>query len=66
MIQKNASASEIRDYIVSNKIRNIVSDPDISDAQIAKIVEWLDEVSPKGVFKDLNEEIRRLLTKNKK
>jgi len=30
------------------------------------MVEWLDEVSPKGVFRDLNEEIRRFLTKKKK
>ncbi len=66
MIQNSVSANEIRDYIVSNKIRNIVNDPNLSDAQVAKMVEWLDEVSPKGVFRDLNEEIRRLLTKKKK
>ncbi len=63
MIADKISQKEITEYIVDNKIRNITGNHDMSAAQVNKIVELLDEVSPKGVFKDLNAEIRKLLKK---
>ena len=63
MIEDKISQKEITEYIVDNKIRNITGNHDMSAAQVNKIVELLDEVSPKGVFKDLNAEIRKLLKK---
>ncbi len=66
MVREGKSAAKIRDYIVSNKIRNITGDPKLPDTQIKLIVEMLDDASPKGVFKELNSEIRKMLSKAKK
>ena len=50
-------------YAVGVKFRNITDNHDLTDGQIDKIVEMLDEVSPKGVFKEFNEEIKNQLKK---
>ena len=63
MIEDRKPQKEITEYIVDNKIRNITGNHDLSAAQVNKITDLLDEVSPKGVFKDLNAEIRKLLKK---
>ena len=60
MIACDDSAADIRDYIVYNKIRNISGNDDLTDAEIDLIVSLLDEVSPKGIFKELNSEIRKM------
>ena len=31
----------------------------LTDAQVLKMAELLDEVSPKGVFRELNDELRK-------
>ena len=64
MIAEGEKATDIRDYIVANKFRNIAEE-DLSDGEIKLIVELLDEASPKGVFKELNSEIRKDLAKKK-
>ena len=66
MIAEKKTAAKIRDYIVANKIRNITDDDDLSDKEIKKIVELLDATYAKGIFKDLNNEIRRMLSSSKK
>lgn len=66
MIAEKKSAAAIRNYIISHKIRNITGNDDLSSKELKKIVELLDEVSPKGVYKELNNEIRRMLSANKK
>lgn len=66
MIQEGKKASVIRNYIVSNKFRNIADHDDLTNADIKLIVEMLDEVSPKGVFKELDAEIRKMLGAQKK
>ena len=43
------------------KFRNITGDPELTDAQVLIITELLDEMSPKGVFKEFNSEIRKSL-----
>ena len=58
LIESKATADEICFEIVKAKFREITGNADLSDAQIRKAVELLDEVSPKGVFKELNSEIR--------
>ena len=62
MIEEKESAKKIADYIVRNKIRNITKNDALTDAEIDKIVEILDELNPKGLLKDLNAEIRRMLS----
>ena len=61
MIGEKKGAKEIADYIVRNKIRNITKNDALTNAEVDKIVEVLDELNPKGVLKDLNAEIRKLL-----
>ncbi|MBR5365315.1 MAG: hypothetical protein IK132_03630 [Clostridia bacterium] len=63
MIADKAAEDEIRLYIIGSKFRSITGNRDLDDAQILKIAELLDEVSPKGVFKELNEELRKKLKK---
>ena len=48
------------------KFRTITGNGDLIDEQALKMAELLDEVSPKGVFKELNAEIRAKLGKGKK
>ena len=53
-------------YIVGTKYRNITGNKDLTNAQVEKLTDLLDEVSPKGVYKELNDEIRKKLKANKK
>jgi len=66
MVAEGKSAAAIRNYVISNKIRNITGNNKLTSKQLKKIVELLDEVSPKGVYKELDSEIRKMLTANKK
>ena len=59
MLEEGKSIEEIRTYVVGTKFRNITGNKDLTDEQVLKMVELLDEVSPKGVFKEFNEELRR-------
>ena len=63
MIGGKASEDDIRLYIVGNKFRNITGNRDLTDGQVLKMAELLDEVSPKGVFRELNDELRQKLKK---
>ncbi len=63
MIQEKASAKRISSYVIGSKFRKLSGNPNLTDDQIAVISELLDETSPKGVFKEFNEEIRRSLKK---
>ncbi len=61
MYEDKEKADAVRLYVTGTKFRNITKDPKLTDAQILLITELLDEVSPKGVFRELNEEIRKNL-----
>ena len=63
MIGKKAAEDEIRLYIVGTKFRNLTGNRNLTDGQVLKMAELLDEVSPKGVFKELNDELRKKLAK---
>ena len=65
MVADAAKPKEIRQYVVCTKFRGITGNVKLTDAQIDKMVELLDEVSPKGVFKEFNDEIRRSLKAQK-
>ena len=60
MISDGWSIEDIRLYAAGTKFRNITGNRELTDAQVLKIVELLDEVSPKGVFKEYNEELRKM------
>ncbi len=62
MIEEKESAKKIADYIFHNKVRNITKNDGLTDAEIDEIHEVLDDLNPKGLLKDLNAEIRKLLS----
>ena len=66
LIDEGASVDKIRLYTVGTKFRAVTGNKDLTDAQVKKIIELLDEVSPKGVFRELNDELRAKLKAAKK
>ena len=64
MIADGESIEAIRLYTVGSKFRSITGNKELTDAQVLKIVELLDEVSPKGVLKEFNGEIQRWMQKS--
>ena len=60
MVEEDESVEDIRLYVVGTKFRNITGNRDLTDAQVLKIVELLDEVSPKGVLKEFTDELRKM------
>ena len=61
MLEAHRSVEAIRLYIAGAKFRSITGNDKLTDAQVLKIAELLDEASPKGVFRDLNKELRAKL-----
>lgn len=67
MIDERKSEAAIRNYVISNKFKNITDNDDLTSKELKKIVELLDETRPNGsAFKELNAEIRKMLKGNKK
>lgn len=66
MLDAGDPEDRIRLYIVGTKFRNITGNKDLTDEQVLKMAALLDEVSPKGVFKDLNAELRTWMGQRKK
>ena len=65
MIEDHASLEEIRLQVVKAKLRSVSRNPALTDDQVQLMIELLDEISPKGVLKPLNEEIRKWLRDGK-
>ncbi len=63
MVRDRASVEEIRDHVVRVKLENLTGNKNLSDGQVRRIVEMLDAVNRRGVFKELNDEIRKLLAR---
>ena len=66
MIANGKSEAAIRNYIISHKIKNITGNDKLTSKELKKIVELLDEVSPRGVYKELNQELRRMMSAERK
>ena len=65
MIEDHASLEEIRLQVVKAKLRSVSRNPALTDEQVQLMIELLDEISPKGVLRPLNEEIRKWLRNGK-
>ena len=65
MLDEGATVKKLRTYIVSSKFRTVIGNKKLTEAQIMKMADLLDEVSPKSVFKSLNGELRKLSAANK-
>jgi hypothetical protein len=62
MVANGASEDDIRDHVVKVKLESLTGNRELTTAQTQLIVEMLDEVSPKYVFRELNDEIRKMLS----
>ncbi len=65
MAAAQASLEEIRDHIVKAKLETLTGNRDLTPAQLRRIVEMLDEVSPRAVFRELNDELKKMLSQAK-
>ena len=59
MIADKAPLEDIRVYAAGSKFRSITGNHDMTNDQVMKMAELLDDVSPKGVFKEFNDELRK-------
>ena len=66
MVAEGKPASEIRDYIILNKFRNIAGNDNLTDQEVFKLADVIDGIDSQGMFKQLNNELRKILAKNKK
>ena len=60
MIDDKISVDEIIFYIVSNKFRSITDNHQLSDDDIHELIAELDRMYSKGIFKELEKELRRM------
>jgi hypothetical protein len=63
MVANRASVDEIREYVLRVKLESLTGNRELTVAQTKRIVEMLDEVSPRYVFRELNDEIIRMLSR---
>jgi hypothetical protein len=63
MVGARAPVEAIRDHVVRVKLEQLTGNRQLTDAQIVAIVAMLDEVSPRNVFREFNDEIRKMLAR---
>ncbi|MCC5903775.1 MAG: hypothetical protein JJT87_17815 [Halomonas sp.] len=63
MVANHAAEEEIRNHVVKVKLESLTGNRELTVAQTQLIIEMLDEVSPRHVFKELNDEIRKMLSR---
>jgi hypothetical protein len=61
MAARKASLDEIRDHVVLANFQSVTGNRALGLAEMHRIVALLDEVSPRSVLRELNDEIRRML-----
>ena len=59
-----ATPTKIKNYVVGAKFRDVTKQ-ELTDKQVKQLSDMLDNVYPKGVFKELNDEIRKALAQAK-
>jgi hypothetical protein len=65
MVAAGESEDAILTYVVGTKFRNATGNKELTDEQVAAMAELIDEVSPRGAFKELRRSIRAMLGKAK-
>lgn len=63
LVANQASEEDIRNHVVKVKLESLTGNRQLTLEQCSLIVEMLDEVSPRHVFKELNDEIRKMLSR---
>lgn len=60
MLGDGVSVKKTRTYIVCSKFRTVIGNKKLTEAEILKMADLLDEVSPKSVFKTIDSELRKM------
>ena len=66
MLEEGEGVDGIAQYVAGSRFRNVAENPNLSDEEVTAIIELLDEVSPRGIFTEFNEEMRRKQAELKK
>jgi hypothetical protein len=66
MVAAAAAEKDIADYVIGTRFRNITGNHDLTDEQVSKMAELIDEIDPRGAFKELKAKIREMSGKAKK
>jgi hypothetical protein len=61
MVARKASLEEIRDHVVKANFEAVSGNRFLDLAEVHRIIELLDEVSPRSVLRDLNDDLRKML-----
>jgi hypothetical protein len=61
MVGHQASLEEIRDHVLKANFEAVTGNRSLSLAEVQRILELLDEVSPRSVLRDFNEDLRKML-----
>lgn len=64
-VANQISLEDLRDYIIKVKFETLTGNPNLTQAQMSRIVEALDEVSPRFVFRELDDELKKMLSQAK-
>jgi hypothetical protein len=61
MVARKATLEEIRDHVLKANFEAVTGNRSLSLAEVHRILELLDEVSPRSVLRELNDDLRKLL-----
>jgi hypothetical protein len=64
LVADKATPTKIKNYVVGAKFRDVTK-KELTDKQVKQLSDMLDNVYPKGVFKELSDEIRKALAQAK-
>jgi len=62
MVANKVSLDNLRDHVIKSKFETLTGNPNLTPTQMSRIVEMLDEVSPRSVFREFDDELKKLLS----
>lgn len=65
MAANQVSLDDLRNYIIKVKLETLTGNPNLTPDRMNQIVDLLDEVSPRFVFRELNDELKKMLSQAK-
>ena len=65
MVANGASLEEVRDHVVKANFEAVTGNRALSQVEVNRIVDLLDEVSPRAVLREFNDDLRQLLAEAK-
>jgi hypothetical protein len=62
MVHQGASLEEISNHVVRANFESVSGNSHLSEAEVNSIISLLDEVSPRSVIREFNDEIRKMIS----